>query len=84
MALNISVADVQLSFLSIADAGADGVRLDADWLALDDNGDPISIIGQQKDNELRPLAEYPADVRQAIITLNDYAKARIKAAKGIA
>lgn len=85
MALDISVADVQLSFLSIAAEGdaENTIHLNADWLALDDQGAMIGIISQQKDTESRPFAEYPADVRTAIQTLNTYAVTRIKAAKGI-
>lgn len=86
MALNLTINDVDLVALSISTSGEGAgltLILDAGWLALDENGAVIGIIGQQKDSESRLFSTYPQTVRDAIIVLNNYAEARIKAAKGI-
>ena len=86
MALTLTVNDVQLVSLNIStsDAGA-GLTLnfDADWLALDTNGDVVDFVEQKKSAESRLFSEYPQSVRDAIVALNAYATARIKNAEGI-
>lgn len=86
MALNVTIDDVDLVALNISSSGEGAgltLILDADWLALDENGAVIGIVGQQKDSESRLFSAYPQNVRDAIIVLNNYAETRIKAAKGI-
>ena len=86
MALSITVDDVELVYLGITSSGT-GVDLEleltADWLPVDSLGLPINMIGQQKDSEGKLFSLYPQEVRDAVVTLRDYAEARIKAAKGI-
>lgn len=83
MALNVTINDVGLVALNISTSGEGAgltLILDADWLALDESGAVIGIIGQQKDSESKLFSTYPRD---AIVVLNNYAEGRIKAAKGI-
>ena len=86
MALNVTINDVGLVALNISTSGEGAgltLILDADWLALDESGAVIGIIGQQKDSESKLFSTYPQTVRDAIVVLNNYAEGRIKAAKGI-
>ena len=83
MALILTVDDVRLVSLNIPTSGAGAgltLNFDADWLALDTNGD---VVEQKKSAESRLFSEYPQSVRDAIVALNAYATARIKNAEGI-
>lgn len=86
MALNLTIDDVQLVTISISASGAGAeliLYLGADWLALDEAGHVVGVVGQQKDSESKLFSEYPQTVRDAVIALNNYGIARIKEAKGI-
>ncbi len=86
MALVLTVDDIKLSSLHISASGEGAgltISLDADWLALDENGAEIGFIEQKKSAESKLFSTYPQNVRDAIIVLNDYAEARIKNAYGI-
>lgn len=86
MALNLNVTNVRIVFLSIAsdyDGANPTIHLNADWQSLDENGAVIDFVPQKKNNESRRFADYPADVRDAITTLTNYAEPRIKTANGI-
>lgn len=86
MALNLTIDDVVLVSLNISssESGANLVlNFDADWLALDSEAAALPLVGQQKDSESKLFSEYPQEIQDAVIVLNAYAKARIKAAKKI-
>lgn len=86
MALILTVDDIKLSSLHIAASGEGAgltINLDADWLALDENGAEIGFIEQKKSAESKLFSAYPQTVRDAIVALNDYAISRIKTAEGI-
>jgi hypothetical protein len=86
MALVLTVDDIKLSSLHIAASGAGAgltISLDADWVALDENGAEIGFIEQKKSAESKLFSSYPQPVRDAIVALNDYAISRIKTAEGI-
>ena len=72
--------------LNISTSGAGAgltLNFDADWLALDTNGDVVDFVEQKKSAESRLFSEYPQSVRDAIVALNAYATTRIKNAEGI-
>ena len=82
----LTVNDVQLVSLNISTSGAGAgltMNFDADWLALDINGDVVDFVEQKKSAESRLFSEYPQSVRDAIVALNAYATTRIKNAEGI-
>lgn len=86
MALNLTVDNVRIVFLSISSDydGADPtIHLNADWQSLDTNGDVIDFIPQKKNSEAKPFSDYPVDVRNAITALTNYAEPRIKTANNI-
>ena len=85
MALNLTIADVELVNLTISTENSGGLilNLDADWLSLDGLGQVVTFVEQKKDSESKLFSAYPQNVRDAITTLNTYATNRIKAAHGI-
>jgi len=86
MALTLTINDIQLVSLNISTSGSGPtltLNFDADWLALDINGDVIGFVEQKKSAESRLFSEYPQSVQDAIIALNTYATNRIKTAEGI-
>lgn len=86
MALTITIDDIRLVSLNISTGGVGAsltLNFDADWLSLDDQGAVIGFIEQKKSDESKLFADYPQAVRDAIIALNAYATARIKAAHEI-
>ena len=86
MALILTVDDIRLTALHIAASGEGAgltINLDADWLALDENGAEIGFIEQKKSAESKLFSAYPQTVRDAIVVLNNYGIDRIKTAHGI-
>ena len=86
MALILTVNDIRLTALHTAASGEGAgltINLDADWLALDENGAEIGFIEQKKSAESKLFSAYPQTVRDAIVVLNNYGIDRIKTAHGI-
>ena len=86
MALILTVNDIRLTALHIAASGEGAgltINLDADWLALDENGAEIGFIEQKKSAESKLFSAYPQAVRDAIVVLTSYGIDRIKTAHGI-
>lgn len=82
MAKVITITDIRINAIRIERDDANNVTLTADYQYKDDNG-VIAGINLQVSSEERPLADFPAELRTALINLNTYIESRIKTAEGI-
>lgn len=82
MAKVITITGIRINAIRIERDDANNVTLTADYQYRDADG-VIAGINLQVNSEERPLTEFPADLRNALITLNTYIENRIITAEGI-
>ena len=84
MAKVITVSDTRIFMIRFARDDSNNVSYDAEYQWLDENGNIIPGINLQVDSQRNiPLAQFPADVRNAMAVLNTYARNRVNQLEGI-
>lgn len=84
MAKILTISDTRVYAIKFARDDSNNISYDAEYQWVDENGDIIPGINLQVDSQRDiPLASFPTDVRNAMITLNTYARTRINTLEGI-
>lgn len=82
MAKTITITDIRINAIWIVRDDDNNITFTADYQWMD-GGSVIPGVNLQVNSEERPLTEFPADIRTALVTINNYATARIKSAEGV-
>jgi hypothetical protein len=78
----ITITDIRINAIRIERDDENNITLTADYQYKDESG-IIAGINLQVNSEAKPLADFAAAVRDALIEINTYVENRIKTAEGI-
>jgi hypothetical protein len=82
MAKTITITGIRINAIRIERDDENNVTVTADYQYTDADG-VMPEINLQVNSETKPIGQYTAAQRDALIALNDYVEARILAAEGI-